>query len=86
MDDYDVLSASDGCYGEAAHLVRRKFPLVSTILTWEMGSGTRNFKFFWGYYDIWLVVIFNCEEVLLIFAEMYLGCVDVFGEMLADES
>ena len=65
MEDHDENAASYGCYGEVAHLARRKF--TACINNFDMGDmdlGARNLKFFWRRHDKWLVFFERISSVL----------------------
>ena len=61
------------------------FPLVLEILTWARWDRAPGIPRSSGAVMIY-VCFFYWAEVLLLFAEMTLGCVDDFWEILADES
>ena len=74
-------------YGEVDRLVGRKFTAcLNSFEMGKIGSGAKNFKFFWRRDDIWLVVVFCREDIFLLLEDMSLGCVDDSWKIIADES
>ena len=85
LEDHDLFSALAGYYRKMDHLTGRDFPTCLSFSDMgNMGSGTRNFKWFWSRNCI-RMFLFCWVEFLIFLKEMPLGSVDAFWEMLGYE-